>query len=442
MRELESRFGPELVVIGVHSGKFHAERKTANIREAVMRLGIEHPVVNDRQFRIWRDYAIDAWPTLVVIDPAGRVVAQQAGEVPAEALARVVEPRIAAAESQGTLVRTPLRWAAPDAAAEPEARAPLRYPAKVAVEASSNLLYVADSGHHRVLVVRLDADGRGGETVAAVGGGGPGFVDGGLADASLRDPHGLAPAGVVVYVADKGNHAIRAIDLDAGTVRTVAGTGTPGRTIGGGQSGRSVSLRSPWDVLYDGGALFVAMAGAHQIWRVDPRTGAAEPWAGTGAEALHDGARGHAAFAQPSGLASDGRRLFIADSESSSIRVVALDGSDPVRTLVGTGLFDFGDRDGTGDEVRLQHPLGVAWSGETLYVADTYNGKLKALDPRTRTVRSRPEHADGLWEPGGIAAAGDRLYIADTNRHRIVTTGVDGTGFEPLEIRGAGPTRV
>ncbi|HEX6940830.1 MAG TPA: thioredoxin-like domain-containing protein [Longimicrobiales bacterium] len=434
LRKLESWFPAELVVVGVHSGKFIAERETSNIREAVLRHGIDHPVVNDRRFRIWRSYAVNAWPTLVLIDPEARVVGQQAGEIAAERLAEVVERVIARAESAGKLDRTPRAYPL-EREREPE-RA-LRYPAKVRVDDASGRLFVADSGHHRILVVRLDAGGGSGVLEAVVGRGEAGFADGAFETAAFHDPHGLALDGGTLYVADTGNHAVRAIDLGRRRVETVAGTGEQAGPRARGGRGPEVALNSPWDLLVHGGAVYVAMAGPHQIWRLDAATGDIAPWAGTGAEALHDGSREEAALAQPSGLATDGRRLFFADAENSAIRWVDLGPTAAVRTIIGTGLFDFGDRDGVGDAVRLQHPLGVAWHDGRVYLADTYNGKIKVVDPEERTCRALPVGEGGLWEPGGLDVAAGRIYVADTNHHRVARVDLAGGRVEVLDIRGA-----
>ncbi len=420
-------------MIGVHSGKFIAERDTANVRQAVLRLDIDHPVVNDRRFRIWRSFAVNAWPTLVLVDPRGRVVGQQAGELPAEVLADAVRRLVDIAETEGTLDRRPTTF---PLEREGESDRPLRFPAKVLADETGGRLFVADSGHHRIVIVKADADGRSGEVEAIVGGGGAGFEDGSYGEAKFRDPHGLALAGHTLYVADTGNHAIRAVDLKERAVTTVAGTGAQAPPRARGGHGRDAPLNSPWDLLVADGAIVIAMAGPHQLWRLDPGTLEVGPWVGSGAEELHDGPARHAALAQPSGLATDGRRICFADAESSAIRCVTSDGDAAVRTIVGTGLFDFGDTDGVGDAVRLQHPLGVAWHDGALYVADSYNGKVKIVDPERRASRTLLGGDGSLWEPGGLAVAGRRLYIADTNHHRVAVADLGGGGAEEFEIRG------
>lgn len=436
LRKLEGWFGDELVVIGVHSGKFIAERVTANIAAAAERLDVRHPVVNDRQYRIWRAYAVNAWPTLILIDADGRVVGQHAGEIMAEELEPAVRQVVADAESRGVLDRSPLPLE-PEAAPRSATGGGLRFPAKVLADERSGRLFIADTGHHRIVVARLEADGTRAVVEAVVGSGAARLADGGYDDAAFQHPHGLALAGNRLYVADTANHAVRVVDLDARRVETVAGTGEMGRSLGEGGKGREVALRSPWDVLALDDALYVAMAGSHQIWRLDLAAGEIVPWAGSGAEALHDGPRARAALAQPSGLATDGVRLYFADSESSAIRGAGLGGGGEVDTVVGTGLFDFGDRDGEGDRVRLQHPLGIAWREGELYVADTYNGRIKVVDPGSRRARTWAGGEGELWEPGGLSIAAGRVYVADTNHHRIAHASLAATPrLATLELAG------
>ncbi|HEY8491492.1 MAG TPA: alkyl hydroperoxide reductase [Dehalococcoidia bacterium] len=426
LRELERRYPSELAVVGVHAGKFWNERRTEGIRKAVQRLGLTHPVVNDRYFRIWRAYDVNAWPTVVLIDPEGRYVGSQPGEITADLFDPIIGGVVAEFQRRGTLDRRPLPFRP-----EPEPAGPLAFPQKVL--AAGGRLFVADTNHHRVLLARLSEDG-GTARVEAVAGGGEGFRDGPLETAAFRHPHGLSLAGDVLYVADTGNHAVRAVDLAAGTVRTVAGTGELARGLMAPGLGPEVALRSPWDVLAVDGAVYIAMAGSHQIWRYDPQDGWLEPFAGSGWEDIVDGTRLEAALAQPSGLAAAGGRLFFADSEASGVRWTELRADGDVHTVVGRGLFEFGDTDGRGDEVRLQHPLGVAWLDGRLYVADTYNHKVKVIDPDARTAATflgtgeaglRDGEAPQFDEPGGLSAAEGRLYVADTNNHavRVVDAG-------------------
>ena len=445
LRKVEAQFERELVVIGVHAGKFHAERETANIRQAVMRLELEHPVVNDRQFRVWRSYGVNAWPTLVFLDPEGRAVEQHAGEAPAESLAEVVGGLVREFDAQGKIDRTPLPVRL-ERGQEPGRS--LAFPAKV-LAVPDGPLFISDSGHNRVLMVRLSDDGLRGHVEAVIGHGTAGLADGSFGEAAFHRPHGLALAGGhLLYVADTENHAIRQVNLLRGAVSTVAGTGEQARRMMASGPGDRVALNSPWDLLAHDGRLYIAMAGSHQLWQMDLASLQARPFAGTGAEALGDGQLLSAVLAQPSGLTTDGERVYLADSESSAIRWAEFEPRrGRVGTVVGTGLFDFGDKDGVGNEVRLQHPLGVAWLGGFLYVADTYNNRVKRLDPVTRssqvfvgsgTAELRDGDPAAFYEPGGISAAGGRLYVADTNNHRVRIIDVETRQVNTLALEGAG----
>ncbi len=396
------------MVVGVHSGKFTGERDTAHIRDAAIRLNAIHATVNDRQFRVWRSFAVNAWPTLVAIDPRGYVVGTHAGEFTADALAPFVERVIAEARSAGNLTSGSLHFPA-DAPAH--APGELAYPGKVT--ARDHRIAIADSGHGRVLVGTLGADGVAMRVERIVSG----FVN----------PQGMAFTGDALYVADPGSHRISVIALGDGSVRVIAGTGHQARTrrdLAGG------AMSSPWDLALSGETLFVAMAGIHQLWSLDLRDGTTRVHSGSGAEALHDGAHAEAALAQPMGLCAGDSRIYFTDSESSAVRVADADPLGRVSTVVGTGLFDFGDVDGAGDDVRLQHPQGIAHAGDgRLLIADSYNGSLKWIDERSRFATT---WIRGLDEPGGIALTSNHVYVAETNRHRVAV--IDRSSGKPSDL--------
>jgi DNA-binding beta-propeller fold protein YncE len=442
LRKLERRFSRELVVIGVHSPKFPREQDTEAVRQAVLRHAVGHPVVNDRDFRVFQAYAARAWPTLVLIDPVGTVIGRHAGEFPLEPFDRLIAELSARFDAAGLLDPRPL-----DLTAEPPRHgSPLRFPGKVLVDRARGRLFVADTGHHRIVIADLD-----GRVARVVGRGARGFDEGLAAEATFAEPQGLAVQGDRLWVADSENHAVRLVDLAEGVVRTLAGTGEQllGERVGG--AGRSTKLSSPWDLAILDDRIYVAMAGTHQIWLLDPAAEPIAPDAGTGAEALVDGPRAAAALNQPSGLTHDGRLLYVADSEASAIRVIDPAPAGEVRTVVGEGLFEFGDRDGIGPAgVRLQHPLGIAWHDGLLYVADTYNHKIKRLDPRTGECRTwlgdgQPGLRDGsgpaarFSEPSGVAVAEGQLFIADTNNHGIRVADLASGTVRTLELGGLGP---
>jgi thiol-disulfide isomerase/thioredoxin len=482
LRALEQRFADGLVVIGVHSAKFPEEHATAALRQAVRRHAVHHPVVNDRDFRIWREYAVRAWPTLMFVDPRGKVIGRHEGEFQAEQLSGTIESLLAEFDAAGWLLRGIPDFGRAGAAAQTAADdGPLAFPGKVMVDdRGRGHITIADSNHHRLVVMGLAVrDGAVHHVVGGgLGGGGapsgePGFVDGPPETARFNWPQGMAidPRNGVIYIADTENHAIRRMSPDGGRISTIAGTGKQARRFrapGEGGVAAEIELSSPWDLAFlphpqagpaleagshedlhdDRGLLFIAMAGTHQIWVLDLERGLLMPFAGTGREALVDGPRESACFAQPSGLALDpeGRRLFVADSETSAIRQIDL-GTGAVSTLLGAGLFEFGDVDGAFEEARLQHPLGVVYwaddpEGPSLLVADTYNHRIKRLDLARRTVRAFAGagapggFADGaapaarFSEPGGLTLARNTLVVADTNNHRVrvldLTAGASG----------------
>lgn len=431
---LVKKHGDALAVIGVHCAKYPAEKDPTNVLEAVLRYEIGHPVVSDPDSAVWEAYGAQAWPTLVLIDPEGKVVGKVSGEGAYEVFDPIIGSMVADFGGRGLARRGPL----PVPLGREEPRDELyAFPGKVLTDEAGGRLFIADSNKNRIVVARIPA----GRVIDIISGGPAGFADGGFEDARLRNPQGMAVEGDLLYIADAGNHAVRVADLRARAVTTLAGTGEQARphVESWGGPGREVALNSPWDLVLARGLLFVAMAGSHQIWRIDRASGETAPHAGSGSEARIDGGLRMAALAQPSGIATDGEHLYVADSEASAIRAVDLDPDGEVETLVGLDLFEFGDRDGEGDAVRLQHPLGVAWRDGLLYIADTYNNKIKRLDPRTRRCEALfgsgdPGFEDNprgrlayLNEPGGVSIAGDALYIADTNNHAIrvgsLTTG-------------------
>ncbi len=421
LAKLEQKYANELVVIGVHTAKFEAEKKTENIRQKVNEYGIKHPVINDADQRIWNTFGVNSWPTLVLIDANGDYVGFVAGEGHYDTLDRAIGKLVEQHRARGELNETPLKFEPEDEKAHEQA---LRYPGKVLADAAGNRLFISDTSNNRIVVTDLE-----GKFQFAAGDGAVGSTDGSADKARFHRPQGMYLVGDTLYVADTENHKIRAIDLKSREVRTIAGTGEQSQRRRGSGPAETTGLNSPWDLLEvpgSPGIFLVAMAGPHQIWKLDLNAKTVGPWAGSGLENITDGDRDSAAFAQPSGLATDGTSLFVADSEVSGIRKVALK-ADRVETVVGVHLFGFGDVDGMGSKVRLQHCLGLAYDDGTLYIADSYNNKIKVCDPKARTVRTLVGDVKGgqsdnpplFDEPGGLSLANGLLYVADTNNHAI-----------------------
>ncbi|MEV5122784.1 NHL domain-containing thioredoxin family protein [Streptomyces decoyicus] len=407
LRELEERHRDTVVIIGVHSPKFVHEAEHQAVVDAVERYGVEHPVLDDPELATWKQYAVRAWPTLVVIDPEGYVVAQHAGEGHAHAIEKLVEELEAEHGAKGTLRRGDGPYVPPEPVATD-----LRFPGK-AVRLPGGGFLVSDTTRHQL--VELAADGE--QVLRRIGTG-----ERGLTADSFNEPQGLAllPDGRVA-VADTVNHALRVFDPETGALETVAGTGKQwwqGSPTSG--PARAVDLSSPWDIAWWRDRLWIAMAGVHQLWTYDPAAGTVEVAAGTTNEGLVDGPAAEAWFAQPSGLAAAGDRLWIADSETSAVRWVepAEEGDGyVVRTAVGTGLFDFGHRDGAAEQALLQHPLGVtALPDGSVAVADTYNHALRRFDPASGEVTTL---ATDLREPSDAVLVDDDIVVVESARHRL-----------------------
>jgi thiol-disulfide isomerase/thioredoxin len=453
LARLERKYANELVVIGVHSPKFDNEKDTNSIRKAILRYQIEHPVVNDADHAIWNRYEVDAWPTLVLVDPEGNLVGYTSGEGNYELLDKVIGKVVEQHKTKKTLDDRPIRF---DLARYRETGdTPLFFPGKVLADEKSRRLFIADSTHHRLVVTDLD-----GRFAFAIGTGEPGRSDGEFDKCQFHDPQGMALVGEVLYVADRKNHLIRAVDLKAKTVATIAGNGMQehdpvARRLERAVPARDIALNSPWDLLVEGDTLYIAMAGHHQIWSLDLKKQLIAPYAGSGRENIRDGPLAFSNFAQPSGLASDGKNLFVADSEISALRKVPLGGGGRVETLVGRGLFIFGDQDGPGQvvdplsnkkEARLQHALGVAHHEGKLFVADTYNSKIRVFDLKTNELSTLVGGEDWGWfvpptfnEPAGISYAGGKLYVADTNAHRIRVVDIATKAVKTIDLQGVNP---
>lgn len=429
LHRLEDEFRNELVVVGVHWAKFDSESDSAAVDQAVRRLGVSHPVINDNNQEMRESYGVNAWPTLALIDPIGNVQSIVAGEGVYERFAPIIATMATEFSERGLIDPTPLDDLLMAPGPLPTV---LSFPGKVLADEQRDRLFIADTGRHRVLVADLE-----GNLTASIGSSTAGAVDGSFEDAQFNQPQGmtLSADGNTLYVADRENHLIRAVDLLTSEVSTIAGTGELlGATFVAGLA-TDVAIASPWDVERVGNVLYIAGAGRHQIWRLDLASGLLEraAGAGDGREGIDDGAPLSATFSQPSGLAAGDRTIYITDPEASAIRSLDLAPTGGVETLVGTGLFDWGDSVGAFAATQLQHAVGIELVGEAdLYVADTYNHRIKRLDLASGVATNVVGNgeiglADGageqaqLSEPSGLSATSTTLYVADTNNHRIRT---------------------
>jgi sugar lactone lactonase YvrE/peroxiredoxin len=425
---LEDKYqGKPLVIIGVHSGKFDEEKDAANIRAAVLRHNINHPVAVDNEYNIWNAYAVRGWPTLVLIDPRGFIVGEVSGEGHRDELDHAIATLLAEGAKNGTLA-PPLHFRSERQSFK---SGELEFPGKVLADGTGQRLFISDTNHNRVLMTTLD-----GKITETIGSGVVGLQNGPFATATFHQPQGLALSadGNTLFVADTENHAIRQVDLRQKTVTTLAGTGVQSHDDHPNGPAKSTPLSSPWDVARVGDQLYIAMAGTHQIWVIDLTSHQVSVFAGDGIEAAREGPAPDSSFAQPSGLATDGKTLYVASSEASTIQAIDL-ASGSVRNLAGSGdLFGFGNTDAPGSAARFQHPLGLALTadGRTLFVADTFNNRLRQIDTHSAAVSTLP---GDFSEPGGLSRLDDTLYVADTNHHQIARVSTKDGKSNVLDVR-------
>ncbi|EDV22671.1 uncharacterized protein TRIADDRAFT_11855, partial [Trichoplax adhaerens] len=456
LKHLHSKFSIEdgVMIIGVHSAKFDDEKSTANVIQSILRHELDHPVVNDERGIIYDSLDIQCWPTFVILGPQGQFLHVLHGEGKREMLMWLVRLGLRYYDSLGLLSHHSIPLSLERHKIKPMT---LSFPGKVCVVNDGDDIVISDSGHHRILIV-----GKDGITRSCVGNKEyfeEGFVDGVFQKARFNNPQGITCSrnGKTIFVADTNNHAIRKIDLEYCEVTTIAGTGNQGNDLVGGGAGKMQALNSPWDLTLGPSCedqevvLYIAMAGSHQIWALaledcvwfnnrSLRRGCCLAFCGSGDEENRNNYYPHkAGFAQPSGIVSTNSSLYVADSESSTIRMIDIK-TGSVKGLVGGGLdpkdlFSFGDVDGIGMSAKLQHPIGIAWRAcsKDVIIADSYNHKIKIINPTKRTSTTLIDGNCGpgmndkivpdvkLREPSGLHLSpdGNSLYIANTNAHVI-----------------------
>ncbi|PIQ77511.1 hypothetical protein COV82_04065 [Candidatus Peregrinibacteria bacterium CG11_big_fil_rev_8_21_14_0_20_46_8] len=449
LKWLEHKYADKpFVVIGVHAAKFANEKDDRNIESAIARYEIEHPVVVDNDHRIWDEYAIHSWPSFILLDTEGRVATKASGEGLRDALDEAIGKLLQQAEKDGALADEPLDLKPPT----PIAAHLLKFPGKISFSEGGQYLHIADSNHNRILRCKMKSDTEA-EVVEIIGSGDAGAKDGSFEEAMFFRPQGVRAVGHKLYVSDTENHLIREVDIQARTVTTIAGTGT--QALGRLQSGPGthVALNSPWDIAYHNDSLYIAMAGSHQIARLDLNTKDIEPYAGNGRENIVDDFRMNAQLAQPSGISVHDDYLYFADSEVSALRRIGFE-DEQVETLIGHGLFDYGHHDGDFAQARLQHALGVSATSSAIYIADTYNHAIRRADLKTRRITTIVGKKDEkgndrgascmigdkacdilpLYEPNDVVARGKKLYISDTNNHLIRLFDLEKMTLEDVKI--------
>lgn len=380
LKTLETKFGDKLLIVGVHSAKFKGEQGNARILSAAKRFGLEHPVINDSDFAVWNNFKVQAWPTLVLLGANGEEISRYEGEGHLKDLDADIAKNIGQATSHQATIASLI--------VKEQTKSALSFPSRI--KQVGDLFYIADSGNNRIVAVDKD-----GKIVH--------HFDG------FHNPRGFAILdNKTLFVADTGAHSLTSVDIATGQRETVGGNGERGSV-----------WASPWDVAVTANQqIVIAMAGTHQLQIYDPYKKTLKLFAGSGLENIKDDAAEDAQLAQPSGLsiAADGSVYFV-DAESSSLRVVT---GGNVKTLIGTGLFDFGLKDGAYPSAQLQHAQGLFVKDHVVYVADTYNNAIRTYDISTGQLSTVKTNGETLNEPGSIWVGDDYALVADTNNNRIL----------------------
>lgn len=420
---LGRKYRDDLVIISVNTPRYAAERKRSHVLKAINKHHIHHALVHDPEKQLWNMYGIKAWPTQVLIDREGLVLGSMSGDGKLAQLDAVIGNQLEQTSSLVALLPAPVVKHCVR-----EASAALSFPGRITT--ANDRLYVSDSGHNRILVLSLRGD-----VLRQYGSEAAGFIDGNGSNAAFNNPQGMTFSGDFLYVADERNHAIRRINIVTGDVDTIAGTGKAGiPLLDRYDVPVDVGLNSPSDVVLSDSKLYIAMSGLHQVWCLSLVTNTLKLFSGSGKEGLLDGPATTASYAQPSGLALLFNRLYCIDAGSSAVREVDME-TGSVRTVIGEGLFEYGDNDGTGKAARLQYPLDIHADPEhrMLWIADTYNNKIKRIGVNSGYVSSVAIDRK-LDQPGGLAFHDDTLYIANTNAHEIMCLNPNNGHAEALNV--------
>ena len=415
LARVRATFPHETMVIGVHSG---AGMTRESLRQAVMRADMLYPIVDDPQHTLARLYNVTTFPIVTLLDPLGGYVLQEVGPIDPDKYCDIVKTMVADYDRAGVLERKPLVERAAPAVTPEEIREPqrvLKFPSRLLV--LGHRLYLADTGHHRIVEIQLDADGRAGEVLRVFGSGRAARQDGAPAEAAFAGPHGLASDGQRLFVADTDNHSVRSVALASGQVTTLVSP-QPG----------SLSPRSPWALALHGDLLFIAMAGFHQVWvLIEPgQSNQVGPFVGNGRAGFANGTAVEASFNQPRDLVLAGPALIVADTFNHALRRITWEGPPRADSLT-SGLP--GDSDGPLALAKLSQPGGLAIGPDgRVAVSDSANHKLKLISQgqlSTFAGTGEPGLTDGrlaaarFHQPDGLAWGGSLLYVADAHNHAV-----------------------
>lgn len=443
---LETKYkGRPLVIIGIHQPTFENQKRIENVQSAVKRYKIQYPVLIDNEKQLGNNYSIHILPAFILINTTGRII----GAVTGEGKKTMLDNVIAAALVQGRNENTLIAEAIVERYVEKHEESILSFPSKIDIENKGKFLFISDSGNNRVLQVELEEPYKG-KIVDVIGGREAGKEDGTYSSVRFNDPQGITYYDNTLYVADRGNHIIRKVDLIKRKVTTIAGSGVQGYMRYYCGEATEVSLNSPQDVTVDGQYLYIAFAASHQIWRFNLEKQIIETFTGTGNKGLVDGTSDTALLAQPAGIEVEGNQLYLVDSETSSFRYVDILTGE-VKTYIGKESAESGMENGNFTEALLQYPLGLDVAGDKVFIADTYNHAIRVADISMNVIKTIIDSVQNkicviddkvcgelpLYEPCDVVYFNNKLYIADTNNHLIRGFDLGNRQLKNIELTDA-----
>jgi Thioredoxin-like/NHL repeat len=408
MFQLQRKHPENLSVLAIHVPKFAAELEQKTLLDAVNRLDIQLPVANDTQWTAWQHYDIQSWPSVVLIDSNGAIAGQFSGDD----CRKDIESRLSALLAEMPYATSP-KPKNLKAKPKPKVFSALHSPCGLLIH--NNLLYIADTGHNRILECGFD-----GRVKRVFGNGLPLYLDGMSTEASFNRPMAMSVAREYLYVADTGNHAIRRVRLMDGFIDSLLGNGKPGqsedKTVG---MFHEVQLNNPSSVSVEQDILVVADSGNNCLRMFNLANKAFSTLVGSGSLGLLDGVGLRAEMAHPLALSGSKNYLYVAEGSSSSIRTAAVP-EGRVNTLIGHGLYQYGKEDGLRKSAALQHPSAIAVDEKrgVVWIADAYNHKIRALNMVSNMLSTVPM-TQTLSNPCALALDDESLWIADSASSQI-----------------------
>jgi len=299
----------------------------------------------------------------------------------------------------------------------------LDFPAGLATD--NRTVYVSNSRNNTIVAIDVVS-----HSITLVAG--ANFQDGsndGVGDsARFNSPDGIALVNRDLYVLDTNNSDLRKINLDSHAVSTAAGTAN----ISGTDDGHATSahFNLPSQIATDGQNLYISDSGNNTIRRLSLADAMVKTIGGQAQQGgKQDGPATKSMFNGPSGIATDGKVVYVADTGNEAIRKIDLS-TLTTSTVAGTG--EEGSKDGAGAEAQFSNPGALCLNGTTLYVMDGDNHAIRKIDTGTSAVTTLTQVNGHIGSGCAITSDGKTLYYSDTTENSVETTDTSNGNFVPL----------